>query len=399
MLGQVSDRLRAMLKEYGEIDQNQHDGPWSRGVIEIGNMVVARLGGDEFAILLNNAQSVDQVTAVAARVANLLEPHFNVDGQAIAIGGSVGIALYPEHGHDSKTLVRRADVALYEAKKLQQPYALYNSSLDEDSLAQLTLRTELRRAIDTGGLQLYYQPKLDMRTSGIKGVEALLRWDHLDRGMIMPDQFIPIAEQRGLIVPLTHWVIKEALSQHSKWRDQGVELNIAINLSSRVLYDLELPAFIQAQLDHFGIDPTVMELEITEDATMADPGRALEILKNLNGMGIRLAIDDFGTGYSSLGYLKNLPVEKIKIDKSFVLEMSGSESDAKIVHATIDLAHNLGLKVVAEGVEDPAVLDMLHGLHCDIAQGYCIGRPMPPDKVLEWLEKVPWEAMGKKRVS
>ncbi len=262
---------------------------------------------------------------------------------------------------------------------------MYDQSLDQDSLTQLTLKTELSHALAEGQLALVYQPKLNLRNGKVQGVEALLRWRHPERGMILPGQFISLAEQRGLMHHLTQWVMNEALRQHREWADQGVKLKVAINVSTSVLYDLDLPDKVAQLLSRWGAPPTALELEITEEATMRDPERALTILSRLSAMGVSLAIDDFGTGYSFLGYLKRLPVNKIKIDKSFVVEMLSSDSDAKIVHATIDLAHNLGLHVVAEGVESEAILRKLSRMNCDIAQGLGISSPLAGRDMLAWL--------------
>lgn len=384
LLRQVSERLRAAVlacQQPGWADRLGVRLPPLEGVR------VARLGGDEFALLVPGTDEEGVLSAFARCICERLQRSFEVDNQAIAVGGSIGIAAYPRHGRDPGTLMRRADVALYAAKGGRQPVVTYSGTLDENSLSQLTLRSELASAIQHGALTLHYQPKVDLAAKRVLGVEALVRWPHPQRGLLAPDTFLPLAEQRGMILGLTQWVIQESLRQYAEWRRQGIILPVAVNLSSSVLYDLGLPDFIADELARWGLDASALELEITENATMANPERALIILERLHRMGISMAIDDFGTGYSSLGYLKSLPVCKIKIDKSFVMEMLVSRSDAKIVHATIDLAHNLGLQVIAEGVEDTEVLAMLDQLRCDGAQGYCISVPLPGNELLSWLRR------------
>jgi len=346
---------------------------------------IARLGGDEFAILLPNLSGVDGAISVAKRVTDALEESVEIDGNMIVIAGTLGMSMFPEHGENAESLLRRADVALYVAKHLHNDFSVYDPAYDNNSVKQLALKAELRSAIEEDQMVLFYQPKLDLARGCIDSVEALIRWQHPERGMIPPDQFIPLSEQRGLIGPLTEWVIQRALRQYKEWQQQGIFLQIAVNLSSRVLYDLSLPNKIESYLVELQLSPSALSLEITEEATMLDPERALTILNSLRKMGISLSIDDFGTGHSSLSYLKRLPVDEIKIDRSFVMEMEGSENDAKIVHATIDLSHNLGLKVVAEGVETEEALNILNDLNCDYAQGYYLSRPVPADELIKWL--------------
>jgi len=347
---------------------------------------IARLGGDEFAILLPNLSGVEGAISVAKRVTDAFDESVEIDGNIIVVAGTLGISMFPEHGENGDALLRRADVALYVAKHLQNDFSVYDPAYDNNSVKQLALKAELRSAIEEDQMVLFYQPKLDLTHGCIDSVEALIRWQHPVRGMIPPDQFIPLSEQRGLIGPLTEWVIQRALHQYKEWQQQGIFMQIAVNLSSRVLYDLSLPKKIESYLIALQLSPSVLSLEITEEATMLDPERALVILNSLKHMGISLSIDDFGTGHSSLSYLKRLPVDEIKIDRSFVMEMEGSDNDAKIVHATIDLSHNLGLKVVAEGVETEASLKILKDLDCDYAQGYYLSRPVPADELIAWLE-------------
>ncbi len=389
LLQQVSERLKRTIQSINIVCLlgAEDDAPH---VLAGQEPAMARLGGDEFAFLLPALTNAQEVMTVAREITETLQAPFVVEGNTVAIGGSVGITLFPDHGEDGETLLRRADIALYIAKNTRNAYALYNPAHDQNSVDQLTLRAELRNAIATGELVLHYQPKLHIKTGRIHGVEALVRWQHPQHGLLMPPQFLPVAERSGLIGVLTQWVLVEALRQHNVWRRAGLDLKVAVNLSSRALYDLRLPDQIAHHLMRLQVPPSSLELEITEDAIMIDPQRALEILVRLNAMRIKLSIDDFGTGYSSLGYLKRLPVDEIKIDKTFVMEMEQSRSDAAIVHATIDLAHNLGLNVVAEGVESEGMLSMLARLNCDTAQGFYVSRPIPGELMLEWLSKSPY---------
>lgn len=375
-------RASSTIARIGDENEQQNGG---MAPLPAGETTVARLGGDEFAILLPNLSGVEGAVAVARRVIEALEPPAEVDGNLIAVAGTLGLAIFPEHGDSAETLLRRADVALYVAKHIQSDFAVYDPAYDRHSVKQLALKADLRNAIEEDQLQLYYQPKLDLEKGCVTSVEALVRWQHPEQGVISPGQFIPLSEQRGLSGPLTEWVIRKALAQYKAWQAQGVDLKVAVNLSARVLYDLSLPAKIEKFLVKAQLSPAALALEITEEATTLDPERAVTILQRLDEMGISLSIDDFGTGHSSLSYLKRLPVDEIKIDRSFIMEMESSDNDAKIVHATIDLAHNLGLKVVAEGVESERVLTMLRTLNCDYVQGFQVSEPMPARQVPGWL--------------
>lgn len=388
LLRHIALRLQRILRASSTIarvgEDNTGEEP-GKALLEAEETTVARLGGDEFAFLLPNLGGVDGAVAVARRVTEALEAPVDVDGNLIVVAGTLGLAMFPEHGDSAETLLRRADVALYVAKHIQSDFSVYDPAYDRNSVKQLALKAELRSAIDDDQLLLYYQPKLDLEKGCVASVEALVRWQHPEQGLIPPNQFIPMSEQRGLIGPLTEWVIHTALQQHRSWQEQGIDVKIAVNLSSRVLYDLSLPAKVEQALVKAQLSPAALALEITEEATMLDPERAMIILQRLNEMGISLSIDDFGTGHSSLSYLKRLPVDEIKIDRSFVMEMESSDNDAKIVHATIDLAHNLGLKVVAEGVESEHILSMLKTLNCDYAQGFHLSRPVAADDLVKWL--------------
>jgi len=346
---------------------------------------VSRLGGDEFGVLLPKVLDAEAAAAVARKLRTTLEEPFTLHGLALQMEASIGIALFPDHGADVQSLLQRADVAMYVAKEHPAGCEVYTRERDEYSPDRLTLLTELRRAIDRGQLTLHYQPKADLRTGAIQGVEALVRWQHPERGMIPPDEFIPPAQKTGVIGPLTMFVLDEALRQCRTWALQGMELCVAVNLSTRNLLDVHLPDTVRELLTRWEVPARLLELEITESTILADPVRAMQILSRLHEMGIQLAIDDFGTGYSSLAYLKRLPVDELKIDKSFILGMEESENDAVIVRSTIDLGRNLGLRVVAEGVESAKAWNRLASIGCDVAQGYYLSRPAPADQLTEWL--------------
>jgi diguanylate cyclase (GGDEF)-like protein len=346
---------------------------------------LARLGGDEFGILLP-AGSVEDASALAARIHTALEAAFALRGLPLEVAGSIGIAAYPEHGEDAHTLLQHADVAMYVAKRAHGGTTVYDAEQDTSDAARLALAGELRRALERDELVVHFQPKADLVSGRILGAEALVRWQHPERGFIPPGEFVPIAERTGLIKPLTRYVLAAALAQCDAWNADGLELHVAVNLTIPDLLDLELPDRIAALLADTRVRPEQLELEITESTILADPTRVRLVLDRLNEMGLRLAIDDFGTGYSSLAYLKSLPVQTIKIDRSFVMGMCVNASDTTIVRSTIDLARNLGLDVVAEGVESQEIWDALRAQGCSLAQGYFIGRPMPADQLAELLE-------------
>ncbi len=343
---------------------------------------VGRLGGDEFAVLLPTISAPEDAEDVAKKLLEALEPQFQVHGINLDVTASIGIAVYPEHGDDVDTLLQRADVAMYSTKNARTGYGQYCPALDANSKRRLSLSGELRQSIETGGLILHYQPKVNLRTERISGAEALVRWQHPEHGLMFPDEFIPLAERTGLIRPLTIWVIEQGLKDCAYWNAMGLNAGISLNISARDLIDPQLPESFAIFLKTHAVDPSLVVLEITESAIMADPQRALDVLNRLNAIGIKMSVDDFGTGYSSLAYLKQLPVSEIKIDKSFVMEMLQDENDAVIVRATIDLAHNLGMSVVAEGVQDRATSDQLKRLGCDVIQGQFTGMPMERDELI-----------------
>jgi diguanylate cyclase (GGDEF)-like protein len=343
---------------------------------------IARLGGDEFAVLLTDADA-KRAERVARCLLAALDESFAICEYSLDLAGSIGIALYPEHGADFDVLLRRADVAMYVAKRGGRGYEMYAPDQDQHSPQRLALVGELRRAIDNDGLELFYQPKLGLRSGRLVGVEALVRWPHPQRDLIPPDQFIPLAEQTGLIKSLSRWVIDTALRQAREWQELGIVIPIAVNLSMRDLHDPELPETVAHLLRSWNVPPSRLAVEITENGLMAEPARALQTVSALRGMGIRIAIDDFGTGYSSLAYLKRLPVDELKIDRSFVRDMAEDRDDLAIVRSTISLGHDLGLSIVAEGIEDAATWELLQQLGCDVAQGFYLGRPVRAHDLVE----------------
>jgi diguanylate cyclase (GGDEF)-like protein len=353
---------------------------------------VARLGGDEFGIVVPDIADAGVVRALAARLHEHLCLPVAIDEWTLDLEASIGIAVYPDHGEDVDLLMQRADVAMYVAKTTHAGFELYASERDTYSVERLSLMGDLRRAIDQHELQLHYQPKIDLGSGVVAGVEALVRWQHPQRGMVPPSEFVELAERSGLIGALTMEVVENAVRQARSWADAGYLLPVSVNLSTRDLVDLDLPQRIADVLARHGVEPALLELEITESVIMSDPMRARAVLTRLRAMGVKVAIDDFGTGYSSLGYLKRLPVDTIKIDKSFVLNMTTDESDAAIVRSTVELCRNLGLEVVAEGIEDERACALLRVMGCHTGQGYLFARPMAPSALGEWVRS--WRPHG-----
>ena len=347
--------------------------------------VVSRLGGDEFALLLPGADAA-LAQGVAARIAAAFEEPLQLDDQRVDLSAGLGIACWPAHAADADTLLSRAEVAMYVAKRRTAQAQLYDPSLDNGSAQTLSLLSELRHAVDNNELRLFMQPKIALASGELVGAEALVRWQHPQRGLVPPMEFIPFAEQTGFVRQLTLWVFEETARQQPMLAELGIE-RVSINLSTRDLMDGELPDKLEAILLRHGKRAESFCLEITESAIMDDPERAEGTLNRLSQRGYKLSIDDFGTGYSSLAYLRRLPVQELKIDKSFVMAMEREEGDAKIVRSTIDLAHNLGLSVVAEGVENAAIQQRLAELGCDEAQGYHLSKPVPLALLQEWAAK------------
>ena len=348
---------------------------------------IARLGGDEFCILLPES-GVETAQRIAVRILQSLEQSVDIETHQLLVSVSIGIAVYPEHGETPQILLQHADVAMYVAKRNKLGQALYTPENDQHSIKRLELTGDLREALARNALEVHYQPKIAIASGAITGVEALLRWTHPRHGRISPDQIIPLAEQTGLIRPLTRWVLDTALQQCAEWKNSGIDINVAINLSAYCLQDNSLGDWIKDWFDRHDLATRHLVLEVTESAMMSDPKKAIQVLTRLDAMGIRISIDDFGTGFSSLAYLKQLPIDELKIDKSFVLEMLENDNDAVIVRSTIDLAHNLGLRIVAEGVENQEMLNLLEILRCDYAQGYHISRPIPATEFRTWWSSV-----------
>jgi diguanylate cyclase (GGDEF)-like protein/PAS domain S-box-containing protein len=346
---------------------------------------VARLGGDEFAVLLTVDAGRTNAERVAIRIRDALAEPFDLVGIAVQTAASVGIVLSPEHGTDAETLTQRADIAMYNAKRSGRGYAFYAPEDDRSSLRRLALVGELRRALDRDELVLHYQPQIDVNTGDVVGVEALVRWQHPDHGLLPPSEFIELAEVSGTIQPLTKWVVRTAVAQAAELAKAGHHIVMSANVSARNLYDPDLVKGIGDDLATFDLPPEQLMLELTESELVDDPSQVMTVLSLVSGMGVRLAIDDFGTGWSSLANLTRLPMHQIKIDRSFVSQMLHGGDDAVIVRSIVDLGHNLGLAVVAEGVEDELTLSALAALGCDQAQGYLISRPVPAEQLMTWL--------------
>lgn len=347
---------------------------------------IARLDGDKFAILLSNSCTRSLNDTINAFHAIMEEP-FSLEDHLLHIDVSMGISLYPTHGDDALALLRKADVALNIAKRARQPFAFYDTEHDLNTSQQLELIGDLRHAILANEFMLYYQPKADIKTGTIHSVEALIRWQHPAQGLIFPDRFIPLAEQTGFITSLTLWAIESAIKQYQAWKEQGIDMEIAVNLSMWDLHNASLPAKISALFERYDVPVQCIRVEVTESAAMSDPDLTNGVLKRLTAPGIRCSLDDFGTGYSSLAYLRRLPVDELKIDRSFIQHIVDTASDQAIVRSTITMAHSLGLRVVAEGVEDALTLELLGSLGCDIVQGYYLSRPIPPEKFTQWLQQ------------
>jgi diguanylate cyclase (GGDEF)-like protein len=370
LLQEVAERLRAKLRE---------------------SDTVARLGGDEFAVLLPTVTQPHAAMAARMLLQTLRAPII-VEGHSLEVGASIGIALFPEHGRDAHVLLQRADIAMYAAKQANSGHAFYESRFDHHDPTRLALLGELRRAIEQEQFVLHYQPLINLWTNRVSGAEALLRWRHPREGLLAPERFIPLLEQTGLIRSLTPWVVNEALRGAAALRGREQAIGVSINLSARDLHDPDLTPTLLEALAAQQARPEWLTLEITESAVMTDPDRAREVLLRLAEMGFRLAIDDFGTGYSSLAYLKKLPVRVLKIDKSFVVDMVHDQDDAAIVRTSIELGHNLGLEVVAEGVESAEVLQRLSEARCDAAQGLHVSPPLSADELANWMRDSSWAA-------
>ncbi|HEU0200139.1 MAG TPA: GGDEF domain-containing protein [Burkholderiaceae bacterium] len=384
--------LRVEMERLREINETLGDREADRLLQEIAarlsNAVsnaghVARIAENEFAVVLARA-GAEQASQFAQKALALLCEPIELSGLLLDARSSIGISLFPGHGTDADALMRRASMALDHARRSSSGYALFKGGLDRECAQRLSLMGDLRRAIAGNELLLYCQPKLQMATGQVCGAEALVRWQHPRLGMVNPGEFIKLAESTGLITPLTFWVLDAALQESYAWHEQGLAQPLSVNLSARDLREPKLLDRVEGSLATWGAQPGWIEFELTESALMEDPAGALETLTRLKRLDVRLTIDDYGTGYSSLSYLQRLPVDAIKIDQSFVFDMAKNKDSATIVRSTIELAHNLDLNVIAEGVEDQATFDRLAELGCDMAQGYCISRPMPAGQFRSW---------------
>jgi histidine ammonia-lyase len=385
------------LDRFKEINDTLGHACGDRLLVEVGKRLqstvrevdsIARLGGDEFAMLLMG-ECAQSVPGIMKRIRGALDRPFTLEDLPVQIDASIGVALYPSQASDVDGLIQRADVAMYVAKNANTGYAIYDLGQDRHDPGRLRLVSELRRAIDERELVLHYQPKIEVSSGRVTGVEALVRWLHPERGLVLPGEFIEVAQETSLIKPFTLYVVDEALRQCRALAQTGHEFTVAVNVSTRNLIDTDFPIEVAALLEKWGVRPELLELEITETAIVGDPFRMEAVLQRLAAMGLRLSVDDFGTGYTSLGYLSRLPINQLKIDRSFVANMTSSEDDAMIVRSAIDLGRNLGLEVVAEGVEDADIWDRLRSLGCDVAQGFLMSRPMPAHELASWLGRLP----------
>jgi diguanylate cyclase (GGDEF)-like protein len=348
--------------------------------------LVARLGGDEFAVLPEERSDDPEVLeAIAGRLLATVHEPVTLDEMTVEVGASIGVSRFPTDGQDPHTLLRHADVAMYAAKEARSGCKIYAESLDRHSVERLSVISDFRRALDAGEIIVYYQPVVDIDGIRVHGAEGLIRWQHPELGLMPPGVFIPAVEQTALIGPLTRYVLEKCIAQCAQWRDAGRDMSVAVNLSVRNLLDRNLPSDIELLLATYGLPAEALQLEITESMLMSDPERALATVTRLSALGARISVDDFGTGYSSLANLRRFPIDELKIDRSFVTPMLEDESDLIIVRSTINLGHDLGLRVIAEGVEDEATLRRLARLGCDLAQGYYMSKPLPPEAFEEWI--------------
>jgi diguanylate cyclase (GGDEF)-like protein/PAS domain S-box-containing protein len=354
---------------------------------------IARIGGDEFTVVLDNPESLDAITTTSQALADCLRAPIDVAGISIEVGVSIGIARFPEDASDAHTLLRHADIAMYVAKRRGELYEYYDAAHDENTVRKLAIGGELRSAITNGALELHFQPQVNLRTGMVDSAEALIRWFHPTQGAISPTEFVAIAESTDLIRPLTEWTLKGALTQIRAWRERGVQVRIAVNLSARLLQDTGFPGRLRQLLDEAGVAAPSLELEITESAMMLDPTRALRVIQDIDRLGVLISIDDFGTGYSSLGYLRDLPVHSLKLDKSFVMGMRTNPDDRIIVESTAQMAHALKIELVAEGVESEWDAQFLSAAGYDYAQGFHYSRALPAEKCFEWIAEFNSTAM------
>jgi diguanylate cyclase (GGDEF)-like protein len=369
-----------------------------RSVIRRVSDSVARLGADEFAIMMPGSRASD-AQRVAEAVRRALEVKMTLDGHVVDLRASIGIAACPDHGTGAMKLLERADVAMCAAKQDKLGIAVWDERYDQHGEKRLLLMSDLKQAVDNDELALIYQPKVALGESGEHFVEALVRWQHPKRGLVPPSDFVPLAEQTGYIRTITQWVLGRAVAQCAEWRNRGLPMNVSVNISARDLIDSDLPVRLKAMLEREGCAAQWLSLEITENAIVGEPGHALKNLERLHALGCKLAVDDYGTGYSSLAYLRRLPLDELKIDKSFIMGMAEDASDALIVRSTIELAHKLGLAVVASGVEDDVTLAQLRELGCDSVQGFLLSRPLAADDIPAWVKESAWTRAAREKGS
>ena len=351
---------------------------------------VSRLGGDEFAFIIHDVEDYDGVVRVTDRITHVTDDPVTIEGLPFTVGISMGIVVYPDHGEDVETLLRRADIALYRSKDKRSGYTFYSEDADEYNRKNIELQNDLRQAIKQGTLEVYYQPKVDCGTHQIKGLEALARWIHPEQGMLSPAIFIPLAKKNGLIKDLTMLMLQKSIQQISEFYHQGIEVALSVNITEENLEDVHFPDEVDLLLKRYHFPARCLELEITEDVIIDNIQNATLVTDKLHNLGIKISIDDFGTGNSSISYLKKLPIHTLKIDLSFIREMNRSPDDAAIVKTTILLSKSLGLSVVAEGVEDELTLQKLHDWGCDLAQGFYVCKPIPNDALVEWFKSGGW---------
>ncbi len=382
LLKAVSLRLHNILRDDDVLCQIDHEL-----ISQIDDGLVARLGGDEFSAILTGINTLESSIVVARKLILAMEEAFIVNDHKLTIGLSIGIAMYPMHGEDMHALVSHADIAMYDAKNRKCGFSIYDATQNQHSLHTLKLEQDLFASIKKNEMILYYQPKISMADGMVSGAEALIRWQHSEKGLVSPDDFIPIAEQSGFIQPLTEWVLNKAMEDCSKLLSINKRLNISVNLSALNLRDERIASVIVSMLEKWSVPPELLTLELTESAIMDDPDFAIKILAELDAMGVSLSIDDFGTGHSSLAYIKKLPVDELKIDKSFIFNIAEDSDNEAIVRAVLVLGHHMKLSVVAEGIEDAETLAKMKELGCDIAQGYYFAKPMPFDEYVAWLDQ------------
>jgi len=354
------------------------------------NDTLTRLCGNEFVLVLSSLKNPGHAELAANKVLSVVEEPFKIAGQSVKLRIILGLALFPDQANGPEKLLQRADIALSRAAELNTRFLVYSEATVEASTPSFVIEAELEEALRNNDLFLNYQPKIDLKSRSVCAVEVLSRWQSPEKGPVPPDVFIPVAEKAGLILPFTLWVLNGAMRQCRECRHEDKDLSIAVNISANILHDSSLLDLVTRTMKLWGTEPAHLILEVTESAMIVDPKHSLETLQRLRDIGVSIAIDDFGTGYSSLAYLKKLPVSELKIDKSFVLNMMQDRDDEKIVRSVIDMGHNFGISVTAEGVEDEATLERLIEMGCDYAQGFYMGRPMPVSDLLHWLEESAW---------